>query len=40
MTEKFLALTEEGNEEEVDANSSIHGSLEDIKEVGCHNDSS
>ena len=34
VTEKFLALTEEGKEEEVDANSSIHGSLEDIKEVG------
>ena len=40
VTEKFLALTEEGKEEEVDANSSIHGSLEDIKEVGCQNDSS
>ena len=40
VTEKFLVLTEEGKEEEVDANSSIHGSLEDIKEVGCQSDSS
>ena len=40
VTEKFVALTEEGKEEEVDATSSIHGSLEDIKEVGCQNDRS
>ena len=33
LVTEFLALTEEGKEEEVDADSSIHGSLEDIKEV-------
>ena len=34
VTEKFLEPTEEGKEKKIEANSSIHGSLEDIKEVG------